>query len=150
MHARRYAVSPATFSTSARIERRVLTSTMRANACTSRIGSFSAISASGEIVSFAPVPRGAPPFPPVRAPKPAETAYNVRRLYNERGWKQEELGDAAGLTQSQIRGIELAKLNIRLDSCRTSPKRSAPAWRICWTRARASSVDARIRIATAN
>ena len=40
---------------------------------------------------------------------------NVRRLRKQRGMNQEELGDAASLTQSQISSIELAKLNIRLD-----------------------------------
>jgi transcriptional regulator with XRE-family HTH domain len=40
---------------------------------------------------------------------------NVRRLRKERKMNQEELGDAASLTQSQISSIERAKLNVRLD-----------------------------------
>jgi transcriptional regulator with XRE-family HTH domain len=42
-------------------------------------------------------------------------ARNVRRLRNARDLNQEELADAAFLSQSQISGIENAKLNIRLD-----------------------------------
>jgi transcriptional regulator with XRE-family HTH domain len=43
-------------------------------------------------------------------------ARNVRRLRDERGWNQEVLADAAGLTQSQISKIEGADLNLTIDT----------------------------------
>ena len=42
-------------------------------------------------------------------------ARNVRRLRNQRQLNQEELADAAYLTQPQVSKIESAQLNIRLD-----------------------------------
>ncbi len=43
-------------------------------------------------------------------------ARNVRRLRLERKLNQEQLADAALLSQAQISSIESAKVNIRLDS----------------------------------
>jgi transcriptional regulator with XRE-family HTH domain len=43
-------------------------------------------------------------------------ARNVRTLRKARGWNQEALADAAGLTQAQISKIERAKLNLKLDT----------------------------------
>ncbi len=43
-------------------------------------------------------------------------ARNVRRLRFERKLNQEQLADAALLSQAQISSIESAKVNIRLDS----------------------------------
>ena len=43
-------------------------------------------------------------------------ARNVRRLRDERGMNQEELADAAGISQSQISKIERAQINIQLDT----------------------------------
>ena len=43
-------------------------------------------------------------------------ARNVRRLRLARDLNQEELADAALLSQAQISSIESAKVNIRLDS----------------------------------
>ncbi len=43
-------------------------------------------------------------------------ARNVRRLRLTRNLSQEELADAAILSQAQISEIESAKVNIRLDS----------------------------------
>ncbi len=43
-------------------------------------------------------------------------ARNVRRLRLERKLNQEQLADAAVLSQAQISSIESAKVNIRLDS----------------------------------
>jgi transcriptional regulator with XRE-family HTH domain len=43
-------------------------------------------------------------------------AGNVRRLRSARGMNQEELADAAVLSQAQVSSIESAKVNIRLDS----------------------------------
>ena len=42
-------------------------------------------------------------------------ARNVRSLREARKMNQEELADAAYLTQSQVSKIETAKLNIRID-----------------------------------
>ena len=43
-------------------------------------------------------------------------ARNVRRLRLERKLNQEQLADAAVLSQAQVSSIESAKVNIRLDS----------------------------------
>ena len=42
-------------------------------------------------------------------------ARNVRRLRGARSMNQEELADAARLSQSQVSKIETAKLNFKLD-----------------------------------
>jgi transcriptional regulator with XRE-family HTH domain len=42
-------------------------------------------------------------------------ARNVLRLREARGMKQEELADAADLSQSQVSQVETAKHNIRMD-----------------------------------
>ena len=42
-------------------------------------------------------------------------AKNVRSLRKARGMNQEELADAAYLTQSQVSKIEAGRLNVRLD-----------------------------------
>jgi transcriptional regulator with XRE-family HTH domain len=43
-------------------------------------------------------------------------ARNVKHLRKQRDMNQEELADAAGVSQSQISKIEKSKVNIRLDT----------------------------------